>query len=61
MGKGVKTMSKTLEFLSRNKEGKLNKVGHMDFKNEVNSQELYFYGDIVSDSLEQRWNGDKSC
>ena len=60
MGKGVKTMSKTLEFLSRNKEGKLNKVGHMEFKNEVNSQELYFYGDIVSDSW-GKWCDEDKC
>ena len=53
-------MSKTLEFLSRNKEGKLNKVGHMDFKNEVNSQELYFYGDIVSDSW-GKWCDEDKC
>lgn len=53
-------MSKTLEFLSRNKEGKLNKVGHMDLKNEVNSQELYFYGDIVSDSW-GKWCDEDKC
>ena len=53
-------MSKTLEFLSRNKEGKLNKVGHMEFKNEVNSQELYFYGDIVSDSW-GKWCDEDKC
>ena len=53
-------MSNIIEFFSRNKEGKLNRVGHMDFKNEANSQELYFYGDIVSDSW-GKWSDEDTC
>lgn len=58
--KEVKAMSNIIEFFSRNKEGKLNRVGHMDFKNEANSQELYFYGDIVSDSW-GKWSDEDTC
>ncbi|WP_300924841.1 head maturation protease, ClpP-related [uncultured Clostridium sp.] len=59
-GKGVKQMKKTLEFKARGKDGKLNKVGTMEFKNEANNQELYFYGDIVSDAW-GKWSDEDKC
>ena len=52
-------MSKILEFFSKNKYGKPNKVGYMDFKNESDNQELYFYGDIVNDVWGKWTDGDK--
>lgn len=53
-------MIKTLEFKSKGKDGKLNKVGNMEFRNEANNQELYFYGDIVSDSW-GKWCDEDKC
>lgn len=52
-------MRKTLEFKSKGKDGKLNKVGNMEFRNETTYQELYFYGDIVSDTWGKWCNEDK--
>lgn len=52
-------MNKTLDFKAKGKDGKLNKVGNMEFRNEANGQELYFYGDIVSDSWGKRCDEDK--
>lgn len=53
-------MRKTLEFKSKGKDGKLNKVGNMEFRNESTYQELYFYGDIVSDTWE-KWCEEDKC
>ena len=53
-------MRKTLEFKSKGKDGKLNKVGNMEFRNESTYQELYFYGDIVSDAWE-KWCEEDKC
>lgn len=53
-------MRKTLEFKSKGKDGKLNKVGNMEFRNETTYQELYFYGDIVSDSW-GKWCDEDKC
>lgn len=53
-------MSKMLEFRAKGKDGKLNKVGNMEFRNESSSQELYFYGDIVSDSW-GKWCDEDRC
>lgn len=53
-------MRKTLEFKAKGKNGKLNKVGNMEFRNEASNQELYFYGDIVSDSW-GKWSDEDKC
>ncbi|MDC4242479.1 Clp protease ClpP [Clostridium tertium] len=53
-------MRRTLEFKSKGKDGKLNKVGNMEFRNELTNQELYFYGDIVSDSW-GKWCDEDKC
>lgn len=53
-------MRKTLEFKSKGKDGRLNKVGNMEFRNETTYQELYFYGDIVSDSW-GKWCDEDKC
>ena len=53
-------MRKTLEFKSKGKDGKLNKVGNMEFRNETTYQELYFYGDIVSDTW-GKWCDEDKC
>lgn len=53
-------MRKTLEFKSKGKDGKLNKVGNMEFRNESTYQELYFYGDIVSDTW-GKWCEEDKC
>lgn len=53
-------MNKILDFKAKGKDGKLNKVGNMEFRNEANGQELYFYGDIVSDSW-GKWCDEDKC
>ena len=53
-------MKKILDFKAKGKDGKLNKVGNMEFRNEANGQELYFYGDIVSDSW-GKWCDEDKC
>lgn len=53
-------MKKILDFKSKGKDGKLNKVGNMEFRNEDISQELYFYGDIVSDTW-GKWCDEDKC
>lgn len=53
-------MNKILDFKAKGKDGKLNKVGNMEFRNETNGQELYFYGDIVSDSW-GKWCDEDKC
>lgn len=56
----MRTIRKTLEFKARGKDGKFNKVGNIEFRNESSSQELYFYGDIVSDSW-GKWSDEDKC
>ncbi|CAM2079099.1 MAG: Clp protease ClpP [uncultured Clostridium sp.] len=53
-------MKKILDFKAKGKDGKLNKVGNMEFRNEASSQELYFYGDIVSDTW-GKWCDEDKC
>lgn len=53
-------MKKILDFKTKGKDGKLNKVGNMEFRNEASSQELYFYGDIVSDTW-GKWCDEDKC
>ena len=53
-------MRKILDFKAKGKDGKLNKVGNMEFRNEASSQELYFYGDIVSDTW-GKWCYEDKC
>lgn len=53
-------MRKILDFKAKGKDGKLNKVGNMEFRNEASSQELYFYGDIVSDTW-GKWCDEDKC
>lgn len=53
-------MKKILDFKAKGKDGELNKVGNMEFRNEASSQELYFYGDIVSDTW-GKWCDEDKC
>ena len=53
-------VSKVLKFKTKDKKGKSNRVGSMEFKNENGTQELYFYGDIVDDTW-SKWSEEDRC
>lgn len=63
MGKEAKTVSKILNLQNKDtKTGELKNVGKIEIKNQTEEKaELYFYGDIVSDSWSSWWADEDKC
>lgn len=63
MIKEVRIISKILKFTNKNKKtGEIKNTGRIEIKNQTEQKaELYFYGDIVSDSWSSWWNDESKC
>ncbi len=55
-------MSKILQLQNKDREGKIKNVGSIEIKNQTEERaELYFYGDIVSNTWQSYWYEEDKC
>src|SRR3712207_1077741 len=60
--KGGEIMSKVLELKIKDKTGQIKNTGKIEIKNQTEDKaELYFYGDIVSETWQSYWFEEDKC